>query len=191
MPRGMGAGVPERGLLPSGSGVPFALLGAAAAAATMQRRRRPFAGSGSELVEVQNSHEAFDGEVRCEPKVAMCFIQTRKYVRIRDRDYTYLRRGKKPNKSAKKRFLIKPDGTVWRRQAGLRHLKSKKTPAHLKRLSRMVPIKKSYYKKLWQLIKYKPPTLTAADFIMRKFNEKRLHKGEWTSDRKVGTALWT
>lgn len=191
VPGSLAAGPAEPGALSSGPAIPLAVLAVAAAAAALQPWRRPFAGSGTKVVAVQNACVQCDDELRTESRVAMGYVAKRPHVRIRDRSFKEKRRGHQVNKSARARFLIKPDGSVWRRQAGLRHLKSKKTPVHLKRLARMVPVKKSYHKTLWRLIHYVPPTLRASEYIMRKFNEQRLHKGEGMSDRGVGTAMWT
>jgi len=124
------------------------------------------------------------------PVVAMAGVKKRPHVRIKDRTFKEWNRGRQVNQAAKKRFLIKPDGSIWRRQAGLRHLKSKKTPHHLKRLARLVMITRKHYRRIWKLLHILPKKPKASDLIMRKFNEARLKKGLWTSDRGVGTAMF-
>jgi len=89
-----------------------------------------------------------------------------------------------------KRFLVRPDGTMWRRQPGLRHLKSKKSPAKLKRLKRMVRITRDEYRRVSILTGKRPPVPKASDYIMRKFNEAREKKHLGMSDRGTGTAFF-
>lgn len=126
------------------------------------------------------------------PIVAMCGVKRRVYVRPSEYTQQDRNRNKAKNSAAKQRFLIREDGTIWRNQAGaFRHLKSKKTPAHLKRLSRMVRVHDKFYKRMLQVLHYRPPSPKASDYIMRKFNEARLKDHLWTSDRGVGTALFT
>lgn len=172
------------------------LLGAAAAAARGTRRRSSGSSQGMTFsgapaaTAVANLASAQPGYAGEESVIAMCGVKKRPHVRIKDRTLKDWMRGRRKNSAAKKRFLIKPDGSMWRRQAGLRHLKSKKSPAHLKRLGRMVRIDRKAYGRIGALLGRIPRKQTAADFIMTKFNEARANKHLWTSDRGVGTALF-
>ena len=173
----------------AGSGLLLALLGVAALA------RRPFAGHGTAHVAASNMLVAQPGDaLDMESLTVMGQIPRRPHVRISKRTLKEWKRGRRLNSAAKQRFLIRrePSGriTVWRRQWGQRNLKSKKSPAHLKRLKSMVRIHRAQYKRVQLLlhIHIKPPQ--ACDFIMRKFCEHRKKDHLGMSD-DCGVALWT
>eukprot|EP00929_Paragymnodinium_shiwhaense_P021709 TRINITY_DN1408_c0_g2_i1.p1 TRINITY_DN1408_c0_g2~~TRINITY_DN1408_c0_g2_i1.p1 ORF type:complete len:266 (+),score=76.12 TRINITY_DN1408_c0_g2_i1:139-936(+) len=206
---GMQTQVPESTGTSTGSCflVATAAVGLAAAAAAKSLKPQPPRPSYVSMVPAETSFEghafvngaispvacvAAAGASGDEALVAMAGVPKRKHVRITERTRTDLRRGIsfKAQKSAKVRFLIKQDGSIWRRQAGLRHLKSKKTPKHLKRLSKLVKVDKKWYTFLQPLLKHKPAKTKVSDLIMRKFNEQRLKKREGLSDRHVGHSLW-
>merc|ERR1712032_1682890 len=123
------------------------------------------------------------------PRVIMYGKSPRTHVPYSKRKSLDRERHHRRNSAAKVRFLFKPDGTIWRKQAGLRHLKSKKKKDKLKRLSKMVQIAPGERRKIWILTgkKYRPPK--PDELIMRKFNEKLLKTGDGKSDRGWGTAL--
>ncbi|CAE7625053.1 unnamed protein product [Symbiodinium sp. CCMP2592] len=179
---------------PAGSGLLLALLGAAAFAS---RRPGPatFAGHSRAHVAASNLLVAQPGDaVDIESIVGMGQVPRRPHVRIADRTLKEWSRGRRINSAAKQRFLIRrePSGriTVWRRQWGQRNLKSKKTPAHLKRLKQMVRIHRCQYKRVAKLLRihFVPPK--PCDFIMRKFCEKRL-KDHLGMHDNVGVSMWT
>ncbi|CAE7892842.1 unnamed protein product [Symbiodinium microadriaticum] len=179
---------------PAGSGLLLALLGAAAFAS---RRPGPatFAGHSRGHVAASNLLVAQPGDaVDIESIVGMGQVPRRPHVRICDRTLKEWSRGRRINSAAKQRFLIRrePSGriTVWRRQWGQRNLKSKKTPAHLKRLKQMVRIHRCQYKRVAKLLRihFVPPK--PCDFIMRKFCEKRL-KDHLGMHDNVGVSMWT
>mmetsp|Transcript_16270 Transcript_16270/g.35800 ORF Transcript_16270/g.35800 Transcript_16270/m.35800 type:complete len:231 (+) Transcript_16270:53-745(+) len=173
----------------TGSGVIWALLGVVALA------RRPFAGHGTSHVTSSNMLVAQPGDaVDIDSPTVMGQIPRRPHVRIAKRTLKEWKRGRRLNSAAKQRYLIRkePSGrlTVWRRQWGQRNLKSKKSPAHLRRLKGMVRIHRAQYKRVQLLlhIHIKPPS--ACDFIMRKFCEHRLKDHLGMSD-DVGVSMWT
>jgi len=125
-----------------------------------------------------------------EALTAMSGVKRRPHKRISERTHKDWLRMRRRNTAAMKRYLIRPDGTIWRRQAGLRHLVSKKSKAHVVRLRRMVEMQRKDYKRLLQLLGKRPPVKKASDYIMRRFNEARLKKGDHTNDRGVGTSLF-
>ncbi|CAE8592801.1 unnamed protein product [Polarella glacialis] len=171
-----------------------ATLGAAAAAARAARSRTgsgTLTGSGSAQVIASNLLVAQLGDaVDSESLITMGQVPRRPHVRISERGFKEWSRGHRQNSAAKKRFLVKPDGTIWRRQCGLRHLKSKKLPAHLKHLKRMVRITRGQYKRVQSLLHIHIKSPLSSDFIMRKFAECRAKDHLGTSDRGVGTAMF-
>merc|ERR1712061_702088 len=86
-----------------------------------------------------------------EPRTIMFGINRRKHVRISKRKWKYWVHGRRKNSAAEQRFLFKPDGTIWHRQPKSRHLKSKKSPAHLRRLKAMVRLTRKDYKRIKKL----------------------------------------
>lgn len=124
-------------------------------------------------------------------RVVMFGVKRRPHKLIHLRTYTDWARGRRHSSAAKARFLVREDGSIWRRQAGLRHLKSKKSPERRKRLKKMVRITKREYKRVQATLGRRPPPLRWQDLIMRKFNQARLKKHLGMTDRHVGTAMWT
>lgn len=169
------------------------ILGAAAAVTSSLRSRNSgmFTGSGSAHVIASNMLVAQEGDaVDCESLITMGQIPRRPHKRICEKTWKDWNRGRRVNKAARVRFLIRPDGTIWRRQPGLRHLISKKSPARLRRLRRMVRVRHVQYKRVQTMLKMKIKRPQAEDFIMRKFNERRLNDGLGMKNN-VGTSMWT
>ncbi|CAJ1365001.1 unnamed protein product [Effrenium voratum] len=113
-------------------------------------RPGPFAGHGSAHIANGNLLVAQPGDsVDIDALTVMGQVPRRPHVRICDRTIKEWRRGRRQNSAAKQRFLVRrePSGriTIWRRQWGQRNLKSKKTPAHLRRLKYMVRIHRAQY----------------------------------------------
>lgn len=173
-----------------------ALLGAAAAIAGRKPIRQPrpgatLAGQGSELLLEEGLGCAQIGVTgSIESLVTMGQVKRRPHMRICERGWKEIRRQNRVNSGAKQRFLQRPDGTLWYIQPGLRHLKSKKSPARRKWLKRMYRVDYTMEKRIGQLLHFRPKRPTAADFIMRKFNEKRSQDHLATGDR-VAAMLWT
>merc|ERR1719401_2237680 len=130
-----------------------AAAAAAAYALSTFRRGGSFAGAGCNKVTVSNLISAQPGATAQgeEARIVMFGINRRTYVRIKDRRWRNWLHGRRWNSAAKQRFLFKPDGTVWHRQAKQGHLKSKKSPAHLRRLKAMVRITRKDYKRIKKL----------------------------------------
>jgi len=151
-----------------------------------------FVGGGCSIINVRDQLSAqMDLEGKGPPRVIMYGKNPRKYVRPVDRKSIDWRRHGRRNGAALKRFLYKPDGTIWRKQAGLRHLKSKKKPDKLKRLAKMVQLTPAEARRAYKLTGKRRRIPRADEMIMRKFNSQRLREGLGTSDRGWGTALWT
>jgi len=112
------------------------------------------------------------------------------YVRNIDRDRKWYINARRPNSAAKQRVLIMPDGTMWRRQPGMRHLVQKKSKKRINKLKKLVKMGRPMYGRLQRLLGRRPRTQTPEDFIMRKFNERRLSHHEGMSN-EVGMAMWT
>lgn len=172
-----------------------ALLGAAAALASRNTLKQPrsgtLAGKGSELVMEEGLACAQIGiSDGIDSLITMGQVPRRTHKRICDRGWRELKRQNRVNSAAKKRFLIRPDGSMWYIQPGLRHLKSKKSPARRKWLKRMFRVDRSMHRRLRQLLHVVPKPLRAEDFIIRKFNSQRLKDHLSTGDR-VGQMMWT
>jgi len=183
---------PQRRGFPS-SGLLWAVAVAGLAAATAARTKATEKGGALVGITCQDFTAGCSARpriVEVKPRIIMFGVKRRVHVRICKRTLKDWTRGRRRNSAAKKRFLVRPDGTIWRRQPGLRHLKSKKTPAKLKRLKKMVRITKDEYKRVERLLGFRPKSPKAADYIMQKFNEARLTKGLGLSDRGTGTALF-
>ncbi|CAK9012203.1 Pentatricopeptide repeat-containing protein [Durusdinium trenchii] len=173
----------------TGSGFLWLLLGAVALT------RRPFAGQGTSHVTSSNMLVAQPGDaVDIDAPTVMGQVPRRPHVRICERTHKQWKRGRRLNSAAKQRFLVRrePSGriTVWRRQWGQRNLKSKKTPAHLRRLKYMVRIHRAQYKRVERLLHLRITPPKPCDFIMRKFCESRL-KDHLGMHDNVGVAIWT
>jgi len=109
------------------------------------------------------------------------------HVRVSERNFKLNRRFARRNMAAKKRFLIKPDGTVWHRTPGLRHLKTKKTKRLLQIKRRMLKVTNPKDKiRIGKLLGHRFPRATMADYIMRRFHEARLRKEKGLGDFKIG-----
>mmetsp|Transcript_17946 Transcript_17946/g.54094 ORF Transcript_17946/g.54094 Transcript_17946/m.54094 type:complete len:273 (+) Transcript_17946:56-874(+) len=165
-------------------------LAATKAKAAGNAKEGTLAGAACDALALTDVLSASTGLTDSQPRIVMNGVKHRPHVRIAKRTYKDWLRGRRRNSAAKKRFLVKADGTIWRRQPGLRHLKSKKSPAKLKRLRKLVRITRDEYKRVQILTGKRPPVPKAADFIMRKFNEAREKKHLGLSDRGIGTALF-
>lgn len=152
-----------------------------------------FAGGGCSVINVgdQLSAQHVDPEGTEPPRVVMYGKNPRKYVRPSERTRLDWARHARRNSAAKQRFLFKPDGTVWRKQPGLNHLKSKKSVAKRKRLSKMVQLTKGENKRVWKMTGKRARPQRADEMIMRKFNSQRLREHLGLSDHGWGTALFT
>lgn len=167
------------------------MLGLAVAARAAQHfRTGTTADAGCSLVTKSDLCGAQIGLAGEQPRIIMFGRTPRPHVEIRHRTYKDWRRGRRRNAAALQRFLFREDGTVWRRQGKSRHLKSKKTPAHLRRLKHMVRVTHKEYRRVRLLTGKKVPIPKAEDFIMRKFNQNRAKHHLGTSDRGIGTAMF-
>lgn len=104
----------------------------------------------------------------------------------------YRKRLHRKNASAERRFLITPDGTVWHRQPGLTHYKHKRTRQENLNLQKLVKASKPVLKRVYTLMGHRPPKTTAADIILRKFNQAKLDRQHpyGMSDRGTGTRMF-
>eukprot|EP00931_Biecheleriopsis_adriatica_P082862 TRINITY_DN5634_c0_g1_i3.p1 TRINITY_DN5634_c0_g1~~TRINITY_DN5634_c0_g1_i3.p1 ORF type:complete len:248 (-),score=33.51 TRINITY_DN5634_c0_g1_i3:107-850(-) len=185
---------------PAGRSVLFAsLLGAAACIRLAQRGRSAngiLTGSGNAHSVASNLLIAQLGDADdSQSPVVMGGIIHRPHVRICERTHKDWLRGRRRNSAARQRFLIRwrDDGSVhsvWRRQAGLRHLKSKKNPKRLKRMKRMLRIRPCEYKRVNLLLNIKLKGPRASDYIMRKFNAARSKDHLGMSDNGTGNRIW-
>merc|ERR1712014_518488 len=91
------------------------------------------------------------------------------YKVVHKRSYKEWRKHNRTNTAWKTRLLWMPDGTCWRRQKGLRHLKTKKRNRRLKRLAKLVMIRKQERKRVFRMTGRRVATPTAATLIRRKF----------------------
>mmetsp|Transcript_24320 Transcript_24320/g.53541 ORF Transcript_24320/g.53541 Transcript_24320/m.53541 type:complete len:576 (+) Transcript_24320:44-1771(+) len=130
------------------------------------------------------------GQTKGLPLTVMRGHMRKTYVRNIDRDRKWYIKARRPNSAAKQRVLIMPDGTMWRRQPGMRHLVQKKSKKRINKLKKLVKMGRPMYGRLQRLLGRRPPTQTPEDFIMRKFNERRLTHHEGLSN-EVGMAMWT
>jgi len=115
------------------------------------------------------------------------------YCPARFKDKYYMRKAHRANNAAKKRFLVKEDGTIWRRQMGLSHLISKKGKKRIKRLEKLVRLLPCHLRKVRRLLKISTPMRKTwrGDFVMKKYPEKRLKDNLGMEDRLIGTRMWT
>merc|ERR1712232_506259 len=126
-----------------------------------------------------------------EPRVIMLPHQRRRmgWIPNNKKSYWEKRKGNKGLSSAKARFLIRADGTVWHRQPGLNHLKNRKTKKWLQKRAKLVQIKDR--RKVQKILNYTMPEFGLDNLIMRKFAAFRVGLGKGMSDNGVGTSLWT
>lgn len=96
------------------------------------------------------------------------------------------------NTSAKRRFLIMPDGTVWHRQPGQTHHKHIRSRQENKSLQKLVRASKPVLKRVFTLMNYKEPRVKAEDHILRKFNQQRIIGRHMfgMNDRGTGTRMF-
>merc|ERR1712050_147197 len=127
-------------------------LGVAAVARAAQHlRASTFAGKPCNRVAAE-SRSVFGDRSR----IVMFGITPRPHKRICERTWKDWRRGKRRNAAALQRFLFREDGTVWRKQGKQRHFKSKRSPAHNKRLKRMVRVVRMEYRRVQVLTGRRP-----------------------------------
>merc|ERR1712060_711422 len=126
-----------------------------------------------------------------EPRIIMLPHQRRRlgWIPPKKRSYWEKRKGYGGMTSAKARFLIRADGTVWCRQPGLNHLKNKKTQDWIKKRSKLVQVKDR--RKIQKVLNYTMPDFGLDNHIMKKFAAYRRGRGRGISDLGVGTTLWT
>merc|ERR1712060_730396 len=126
-----------------------------------------------------------------EPRIIMLPHQRRRlgWIPPKKRSYWEKRKGIRGMTSAKNRFLIRADGTVWCRQPGLNHLKNRKTKQEIAKLSKLVQIRDRV--KIQKILNYTMPEFGLDDLVMKKFAAYRKGLGKGMSDLGIATALWT
>merc|ERR1712060_1026329 len=104
-----------------------------------------------------------------EPKIIMLPHQRRRlgWIPPTKKSYWEQRKGNKGMTSARARFLIRADGTVWARQTGLNHLKNRKTRDWIKLRSKLYQVTDRV--KIRKVLNYNMPEFGLDNLIMRKF----------------------
>merc|ERR1712039_498153 len=170
-------------------GVPSVTVWACAAllGATVAFRSRSTFTSGSETVSIvgfgsaQRGEEA-DDEAE-ESRIIMFNAKHRRgHTNNMDRTSKDWARHNRRNSAAANRFLWMPDGTCWRRQKGVRHLKSVKSKRRLRRLNKLVKLTKPEKRRVFVLTGRRIRAPKADMLIRRKFPESRLNQGKGMSD---------
>eukprot|EP00933_Yihiella_yeosuensis_P001512 TRINITY_DN102493_c0_g1_i1.p1 TRINITY_DN102493_c0_g1~~TRINITY_DN102493_c0_g1_i1.p1 ORF type:complete len:253 (+),score=44.93 TRINITY_DN102493_c0_g1_i1:84-842(+) len=180
------------------AGLLAAILGAAAAARAASRTRRFETGSNSFVTSPMTlSSNQLVAQVGDAENAASLVTQygvcKRKRKSPSDRTWRDYKRSNKRmvNQSALYRFLVKPDGTIWKKSPGLRHLKQKKSGTRIRRLKKLVLIKPQEYKRVRKVlgIKHRPPK--ASEFIMREYDPALIKAGKGLWNNGTGSAMWT
>merc|ERR1712060_490859 len=117
-----------------------------------------------------------------EPRIIMLPHQRRRlgWIPPKKRSYWEKRKGIRGMGSAKKRFLIRADGTVWCRQPGLNHLKNRKTQDWLNKRGKLVQVKDR--RKIQKILNYSMSEFGLDNLIMRKFAAYRKGLGRGMCD---------
>jgi len=178
-----------------GSTAFLALMGVVGASYMARQRARfdsrKLAGSGLELVAASNSLSAQIGDADLvDAPTALGGVRRRK-IGVSDR-WRYGTDRQHTNHAAKSRFIVdKEGGMIWRKQWGLRHLKTKKRRAWTRKRKKLVMLNTSELKRACRVLNIPIQSLNVSSYevMVRKYKKIRDRNRHATYDNCV-RGLW-